>query len=257
MEKRNELSPLQKLFVRKPQVSTERLRKFYEKMQKDPQVPKSYKAKNLTPERVASSYLRMYEAGNDLQGRSYIPTLIHEYVSGSDNYRLIVRQGVLSDYEICYPATHFLLEKNGELIKETAVGASLLVNIQIAEVLEYARIMYGEEMYARLMELVAKKVEVLGDAECDASYDLIHRSNQRKLDWFMKLDKIARKMYREVKAINKENDIYERTRKAIDIKNDSRKQEFDNIIVVDLKRFNGIDDNTPPKIKSDEEKTFE
>lgn len=257
MERKNELNPLQKLFVRKPQVSTERLRKFYEKMQKDPKVPLVYKPKNFTPERVASNYLRMYEIGNDLEGRQYIPTLIHDYNDNGDNCRLIVRQGTLSDYEICYPATHFILEKNGEIVKETVVGASFLVNLQIAEVLEYARIMHGEDVYAHLMELVAKKVEVLSDTRCDASEDVIHRKNQRKLDGFMMLDRIARKIYREVKAINKENDIYEKTRKNIDIKNDSRRQEFDNVVVVDPKRFNPVNGRNQAKTKSDEEKTFE
>ena len=257
MKEKNELNPLQKLFVRKPQVSTQKLRKFYEKMQKDPKVPKSYKAKNLTPERVASNYLRMFENGDDFGNGEYIPTLTYEYVDRGTNCHLTVRQGILSDYEICYPATHFLLEKNGELIKETVVGANLLVDIQFAEVLEYARIMYGEDVYAHLMELAAKKVEVLLDASCDAYDDSIHRKNQRKLDTFMKLDRIARKIYREVKAINRENDIYERTRKNTDIKNDRRKQEFDNIIVLKPQMFNPQNRTVPVKGKSDRDKEFE
>lgn len=257
MENKKELNPLQKLFVRKPKVSTERLRKFYEKMQKDPKVPKSYKAKYLTPERVASNYLRMFEVGDDFESGEYIPTLVHDYVENGTKCHLTVRQGVLSDWEIAYPATHFILEKEGEFSKETVVGANAFVDIQIAEVFEYARIMYGEKVYAHLMELAAKKVEALDDAECDASHDAIHRKNQRKLDTFMKLDRVARKIYREVRAINRENDIYEIRRKAIDIRNDERRQEFDNVIVVNPERFNPRNNNVPTKTKSDKEKDFE
>ena len=254
MKEKNSLNPLQKLSVRKPQTSTKRLQKFYENMMKDPKVPAEFKQKGLTPERIASEYLDIYERGNDFQYGHDIPTLVHEYQDNGDACRLTVMQGSLSDYELFYYATRFILERNGELVKDTVIGASLLVNTEVAEVLEYARITYGEETYANLMELAAKKVETLADAPCDASYDEIHRKNQRKFDRFMKLDRTARKIYKEVNAINKENRIYERTRKSTDTKNDLRKQEFDKKIIVFPENLKPLGNTAKGKDKEDREK---
>lgn len=257
MKEKKELNPLQKLFVRKPQISTKRLQKFYDNMMKDPKVPGEFKQKGLTPERMASEYLFIYERGIGFRYGHDIPTLVHEYKDNGDDYRLTVMQGSLSDYEIFYYATYFMLEKNGELLKDTVIGASLLVDTEITEVLEYARIMYGEKTYAHLMELAAKQVEVLDSAPCEASYDVIHRKNQHKFDRFMKLDKTARKIYKEVKAINKENRIYEKTRKSIDTKNDLRKIEFDNAVAVDPNELRSANVAVPPKERSDRERIDE
>lgn len=232
MKKKNELNPLQKLFVRKPDVSTQKLRKFYEKMMKDPKVPERFKEKGMTPERMASDYLKMHILGYDTEYRCDLPALVHEFEENGSTYNLYVHQGWLSDYEIGYPATRFVLEKDGDLIKDTTVGASLLSSVDITEVLEYARITYGEDTYAYLMELAAKKVEVLVDADFDASSDALHRKNQRKLELFMKLDKTARQVYKEVKALNKECEVYQNTRQESDRKNDMRKKQFNEKIVV-------------------------
>ncbi len=254
MESKNELNPLKKLFVKKPQISTKRLQKFYENMMKDPKVSIEFKQKGLTPERIASEYLDIYERGIGFQYGHDIPTLVHEYQDNGNNYRLTVMQGSLSDYNIFYYATRFILERNEELLKDTVIGASRLVNTEITEVLEYARITYGEEVFAHLMKLAAKQVETLDDALCDASYDATHRKNQRKFDRFMKLDKIARRMYKEVKAINRENKIYEKTRKSADTKNDLRKQEFDKNIVVFPKNFRELESKAKGKDKADRER---
>lgn len=254
MKKRNELNPLQKLFVRKPEISTMRLQKFYEDMMKDPKVPAEFKQKGLTPERIASEYLDIYESGNDFQYGHDIPTLVHEYQDNGEDCRLTVMQGNLSDYELSYCATRFILEKNGELAKDTVIGASLLVNTEVAEVLEYARITYGEENYAYLMELAAKKVETLADVPCDASYDETHRKNQRKFDRFMKLDRTARKMYNEVKALNKEKTVYDKTRKAIDFANDERRRKFDKSIIVKPEDLNPLGTTAKGKDRVDREK---
>ena len=193
MKEKKELNPLQKLFLRKPEFSTQRLREFYGKMFDDPTVPEKFKIKRMTPERLASDYLEPFRGKNDLQSRSNTLMCVHEYEEDGKMCCLKVYQGYLSDYEICYTATRFILEKDGEIVKDTTLGANFFDETEIAEIFEYARIMYGERTYAHLMELAAKKVEVLPDAECDASSDLTHRSNQGKFNRFMKLDKIARK----------------------------------------------------------------
>lgn len=254
MKEKNELNPLQKLFVRKPEFSTRRLQKFYEDMMKDPKVPDEFKQKGLTPERIASEYLGIYERGNDFQYGHDIPTLVHEYQDNGEDCHLTVMQGNLSDYELSYSATRFIIERDGELAKDTVIGASLLVNTEVAEVLEYARITYGEETYAYLMELAAKKVETLADVPCDASYDETHRKNQRKFDRFMKLDRTARKMYNEVKALNKEKNVYDKTRKAIDFANDERRRKFDKSIIVKPEDLNPLSTTTKGKDRVDREK---
>lgn len=257
MKESKKLTPLQELFVKKPNFSTKKLREFYGKMVEDPDVPVIFKGKRLTPERVASDYLEMYMNGYDFGANRYIPALVHEYKENGHNYRLKVKQGTLSDYELNYRATRFILERNGRLVKDTTIGASLFVDIEFAEVLEYARIMYGKETYAHLMELAAKKVEVLADAKCDASDDVTHRRNQRKFNRFMKFDKIARKIYGEVKEINRENEIYEKTQKTTDAKNDLRKIEFEEQVIVNPKNVQPEDREIPPRAKPDTERAHE
>lgn len=230
MEKK--LNPLQKMFIRNQGNSSQRLQEFYENMMKASNIPEKYREKGLTPERVASDYLSVITSGYGYEYGHDIPTFIYEYAENGDDYRLTLNQGSLSDYEIFYYATRLKLEKNDELLKDTVMGASLLVDTEATTVFEYARITYGEDVYAHLMELAAKGIESLDDVPCDAKYDSVHRKNQRKFDSFMKLDRTARKMYKEVRALNKEKRAYDRTRKAIDIKNDERKQRFNKDIVV-------------------------
>ncbi len=257
MKEKIKLNPLQKLFLKEANVSTRKLREFYGKMIDDPKVPSEFKAKGMTPERVASDYLEVLRGKNDLQSRRKKLMCVHEFEENGKKYRLNVLQGFLSDYEICYPATRFILEKDGKLVKDTTIGANFFDETEMAELFEYARLMYGEKTYAYLMELAAKKVEVLPEAECDASSDGTHRSNQGKFNRFMKLDKIARKMYKEVKEINRENEAYIRTRKFVDEKNDYRKIQFEDLIIVNPKPTEPEDKDIPPRAKPDTERIVE
>ena len=114
MKEKIELNPLQKLFLKEPNVSTRKLREFYGKMIDDPKVPSEFKVKGMTPERVASDYLEVLRGKNDLQSRRKTLMCVHEFEEKGKKYRLNVLQGYLSDYEICYPATRFILEKDGK-----------------------------------------------------------------------------------------------------------------------------------------------
>ena len=257
MKENNELNPLQKLFVRKQEVSTKRLREFYGKMVDDPQVPEKFKLKRMTPERMVSEYLEPFKGKNDLQSRHNTLMFVHEYEENGKNCKLNVYQGYLGDFDICYTATRFILEKDGEIINDTTLGANLFDETEIAEIFEYARIMYGEKTYAYLMELAAQKIEVLPESDCDASDDLIHRTNQGKFNRFMKLDKIARRMYKEVKEINKEDAAYSRTRKYIDMQNDFRRMKFEDLVVVNPRPVEPDGKDAPPRVKTNSERILE
>ena len=141
MKEKIKLNPLQKLFLKEANVSTRKLREFYGKMIDDPKVPSEFKAKGMTPERVASDYLEVLRGKNDLQSRRKKLMCVHEFEENGKKYRLNVLQGFLSDYEICYPATRFILEKDGKLVKDTTIGANFFDETEMAELFEYARLM--------------------------------------------------------------------------------------------------------------------
>ncbi len=229
MDAKKEYKPniLQRLLLRKENVSTDRLRAFYNKMLESGNVPSKLKAKGVIPERAASDFLHAITYATDFDNKKGQYVIDHRFKENGKDCRLVLEQGYLSDWEIAYPATKFTIEKDGEVTHQSTIGANLFRGTELVPVMEYARIMYGEETYGYLMELACRKLEVLPYIPCDPSYDMPHESSKRQLMRFLKLDKTARKIIREYKALGKEKDKYDRKKKDTDIINEVRMNKFD------------------------------
>lgn len=226
MKAKQELNFMQRLLLQKDHIPTDLMRAFYKKMQVAPQVPAKLK-KGIGPERAVSDYIDALTFGKNLEDKKHGYALVHEYEEDGKKCKLTLEQGFLSDWEICYPATYFELEKDGVVITTSTIGANLFRGTEIVPVMEYARIMYGEDVYAHMMELAAKKLENVPFIPCDASYDGIQERYKNKLTRFLKLDKTSREVIKEYKRMLKQKEKYDLTRKEVDIINDDRKQKFD------------------------------
>lgn len=226
MKAKQELNFMQRLLLQKDHIPTDLMRAFYKKMQVAPQVPAKLK-KGIGPERAVSDYIDALTFGKNLEDKKHGYALVHEYEEDGKKCKLTLEQGFLSDWEICYPATYFELEKDGVVITTSTIGANLFRGTEIVPIMEYARIMYGEDVYAHMMELAAKKLENVPFIPCDASYDGIQERYKNKLTRFLKLDKTSREVIKEYKRMLKQKEKYDLTRKEVDIINDDRKQKFD------------------------------
>ena len=226
MKAKQELNFMQRLLLQKDHIPTDLMREFYKKMQVAPQVPAKLK-KGIGPERAVSDYIDALTFGKNLEDKKHGYALVHEYEEDGKKCKLTLEQGFLSDWEICYPATYFELEKDGVVITTSTIGANLFRGTEIVPIMEYARIMYGEDVYAHMMELAAKKLENVPFIPCDASYDGIQERYKNKLTRFLKLDKTSREVIKEYKRMLKQKEKYDLTRKEVDIINDDRKQKFD------------------------------
>lgn len=233
--KKQEFKPnfLQRLLLRKEDVQTERLRAFYFKMLESGRVPAKLKVKGVTPERAASDFLEAITYGTDFDRSQKQYVIDHRYTEGDMDCRLVLEQGYLSDFEIGYPATRYTVEKDGNIVNQSTIGANLYRGTEIVPIMEYARIMYGDETYAYLMELAAKKLELFPYIPCDASYDSAHERYKGKLMRFLKLDPTARRIIKEYKALNKEKDKYDVIKKPKDIISEASKLRFDNEYTVE------------------------
>ena len=226
MKAKQELNFMQRLLLQKDHIPTDLMRAFYKKMQVAPQVPAKLK-KGIGPERAVSDFIDALTYGKNLGEKKQGYVLVHEYEEDGKKCKLTLEQGFLSDWEICYPATYFELEKDGVVITTSTIGANLFRGTEIVPVMEYARIMYGDDVYAHMMELAAKKLENVPFIPCDASYDGIQERYKNKLTRFLKLDKTSREVIKEYKRMLKQKEKYDLTRKEVDIINDDRKQKFD------------------------------
>lgn len=248
--KKQEFKPnfLQRLLLKKEDVHTERLRAFYLKMLESGRVPAKLKVKGVTPERAASDFLEAITYGTDFERSDKQYVIDHRYKEEDMDCRLVLEQGYLSDFEIGYPATRFTIEKDGNVVSKSTIGANLVRGTEIVPIMEYARIMHGDETYAYIMELAAKKLELFPYIPCDASYDMVQERFKRKLMNFLKLDPTARKIIKEYKALNKEKDKYDVKKKAKDIINDANRLRFDNEYAVTPQATNVINMPVrPPK----------
>ena len=226
MKTKQELNFMQRLLLHKNEIKTDLMRDFYKRMKQAPQVPAKLK-NGYAPERAVSDYIDALTFGKDLQTNKKGYQVIHEYEEDGKKCKLTLEQGFLSDWEICYPATYFELEKDGVVITTSTIGANLFRGTEIVPVMEYARIMYGEDVYAHMMELAAKKLENVPFIPCDASYDGIQERYKNKLTRFLKFDSVSRQVINEYKKMIKQKEKYDLTRKEVDIINDDRKQKFD------------------------------
>lgn len=229
METKNakSLSFIQRLLLKKDDVPTERLRAFYLKMLESGRVPAKLKVKGITPERAVSDYLEAITYATNFENRKDQYVIEHRYSENGKDCRLVLEQGCLSDFEIGYPATRCTIEKDGDIVNQTTVGANLMRGTEIVPIMEYARIMYGDDVYAHIMELAAKKIEVLPFIPCDVSYDAAQERYKGRLMRFLKTDKTARKIIREYKALGKQKEKYDVKRKYADIINDAQRIDFD------------------------------
>lgn len=228
MEKNNFLKNFTK---GKSEFSTNMLRNFYNKMVKCSYIPHWHRSLSRTPERVASDYLEYLITGAHIG--SYLCTLLltHEFENNGKTTKLSLEQLGLSDYEISYLVTKATVEVDNEIVSQTTIGNNIFCDIKISEIMEYARIMYGEEAYTHLMEHSLECLKRLPYVPDYPSYDFQHASNGRKFKRAFKKDALAKKILKEVKELNKELDKYNSQRKAIDILNDDRKEKFNSSIV--------------------------
>ena len=226
MKTKQELNFMQRLLLKKDHIPTDLMRDFYKKMKNAPQVPEKLK-KGIGPERAVSDYIDALTFGKNLAENKQGYVLVHEYEEDGKKCKLTLEQGFLSDWEICYPATYFEIEKNGDVVVASTIGANLLRGTELVPIMEYARIMYGEEVYAHMMELAAKKLETVPFIPCDASYDGVQERYKNSVTRFLKFDRTSREIINEYKRMIKQKEKYDYTRKEADIINDTKKQKFD------------------------------
>ena len=110
MKTKQELNFMQRLLLHKNEIKTDLMRDFYKRMKQAPQVPAKLK-NGYAPERAVSDYIDALTFGKDLQTNKKGYQVIHEYEEDGKKCKLTLEQGFLSDWEICYPATYFELEK--------------------------------------------------------------------------------------------------------------------------------------------------
>lgn len=226
MKTKQELNFMQRLLLHKDEIKTDLMRDFYKRMKQAPQVPAKLK-NGYAPERAVSDYIDALTFGKDLQTNKKGYQVIHEYEEDGKKCKLTLEQGFLSDWEICYPATYFELEKDGLVVTASTIGANLMRGTELVPIMEYARIAYGEEVFAHMMELAAKNLANVPFIPCDASYDGVQERYKNKLTRFLKFDKTSRQVINEYKAMLKQKEKYDYSRKEADIINDERKQKFD------------------------------
>lgn len=205
------------------------LRALYAKIKNDPSVPVEFKDGTKTPERVASDYLDLWLNPGHVDYSKRLATVEHQTESGKN---VKVRTMYLSDYEIIYKANSVTVEQDGEVINQTVLGNNIMFELQVGEILEYARLMYPEEDFNNLMEHVAKCVEDISFVPASAEYDSIHKSNGRKFKKAFLKDPKAKQAKKEVDALNKEKKEYDRERKGIDVINDDRRAEMNARVVL-------------------------
>lgn len=223
---------LQRLLLKRKEVTTGRLEAFYKKMSEDKAFLSRFDAKGKTPARFVSDYIDVatYATDFDTKGKKY--TIEHEFVDkDGKKCKLVLEQGTLCDYELCYPATKYTIYRDGNIVKASTVAANFFRGTELVPMMEYARIMYGEETYGYIMELLSKKMETLDDIPCDPAYDIPLEKNKSKVNRFLSTDKIARQVMKEYKALIKEKEAYDRYQKNTDIANDNYKKDFETYVV--------------------------
>lgn len=255
METNKEFKPnmIQSLLLRKRKVSTERLDALYERMRKDPKCTAEFNMQGKTPARFVSDFIDVATYATDFDFDKIKYTIQHEY---TDRYgkkcKLVLEQGYVADYEILYPVTRFTVCKDGEIVKNSSLGANFFRGTEIVPMMEYARLMHGEDVYAHLMELMAEKMESLIDCPANISYETIHETNKLKLMNFLRTDKVARQVIKGYKELLKEKKVYDKHKKHSDITNDEKKKEFDSYVVLSDNTQKTVDEKTQkPKEKEE------
>lgn len=231
-------------------MSENNLRKIHSKFKNDPVIPEKHKSEFKTPERAASDHLNSWLYPPDFDYAKHLPTVEHETESGK---HVKVETMSLSDYEIAYRAARITVEKNGEILNQTVIGNNMMFELQIGEILEYARLMYSPEDFNHLMEHVAKCIENIRPAPPSAEYDSMHVTNGRKFKRAFKKDPLARQAKKEVDALNKELLHYDVNQKPIDEKNDKRREEFAAQVSQPTPTANVITFKQPEKSSDDRE----
>lgn len=235
METNKEFKPnmLQSLLLRKRKVSTKRLDALYERMRNDPKCTSEFNMKGKTPARFVSDFIDVATFATDFDNDKKKYIIEHEYTSrDGQKCKLILEQGYVCDYEIAYPVTRFTVCKDGEIVKNSSLGANFFRGTEIVPMMEYARLMHGEDVYAHLMELMAEKMEILIDCPANISYETIHETNKLKLMNFLRTDKVARRVIKGYKELLKEKNVYDKHKKQSDIANDEKKKEFDTYVIL-------------------------
>ena len=213
----------------KSEISNGRLRALYEKFKNNPTIPLAYRKDYQTPERVVSDYLDWWLYPPDVEYAKHLPTV--EYNTKNGKHVKVEYMG-LADYEIYYRATRITVEDQERVLNQTVVGNNTLIELELAEILEYTRLMYSEEEFNHLMEHVAKCAEKIPYAIALPEYDSIHRRNGRKFRQAFKKDAFARKVIKEVRELNKEKRVYDKDRKAVDALNDRKREEINERVIV-------------------------
>lgn len=255
METNKKFKPnmVQRLLLRKKEVSTERLDALYERIRKDPKCTAEFNMQGKTPARFVSDFIDVatYATDFDFDKIKYI--IQHEY---TDRYgkkcKLVLEQGYVADYEILYPVTRFTICKDGNVVKKSALGSNFFRGTEIVPMMECARLMHGEDAYAYLMEFMVEKMETLRDCPADIYYEKIHEKNKSKLMRFLRTDKMGRQVIREYKKLMKEKIAYDKYKKTADIANDEQKKEFDSYVVLSDNTQKTVDEKTQkPKEKEE------
>lgn len=235
METNKEFKPniVQKLLLRKREVSTERLDALYEKIRENPKYAAEFNMQGKTPARFVSDFIDVVTYATDFDNDKKKYIIKHEYTdrNGRES-KLLLEQGYVCDYEVAYPVTRFTVCKDGNVVKKSTLGSSYFRGTEIVPMMEYTRLMHGEDAYAHLMELIAEKMETLRDCPADIDFDITHERNKAKLMNFLRTDRLGRQVIREYKKLIEEKRVYDKYKKTADIANDEQRKDFDSYVVV-------------------------
>ena len=219
------------IFRGKSEKSSNGLRALYNNMINNLGVPERFRDKNITPERLASMYLDYLSYGPDYDYAKVLPTVEHKYNVNGKDASVKMEQMTLADYEISYQATRVTVEKENEVVNQTVIANNLFGGIAVTKIMEYTRLMHGEEAYSYLMEYIAQCVAKLPYAPALAECDARHSANGRLFKRLFKKDPLGKQVIKEVNELDKEQAIYDSGQREIDKLNDERKIKFQQVVV--------------------------
>lgn len=219
------------IFRGESEKSTNGLKTLYNKMINNPGVPERFRDKRITPERLASMYLDYLSYGPDYDYAKAFPTVEYKYKVDGKDACVKLEQMTLADYEIAYYATRATVERENEVVNQTVISNNHFGGVAVAKIMEYTRLMYGEDAYGRLMEYVAKCIATLPYAPALAECDARHSANGRLFKRLLKKDPLGKQVIKEVNELDKEQAIYDSGQREIDKLNDERKIKFQQVVV--------------------------